>query len=57
MKTVDHKEWQQAIRVEHGKMKKYNVFKVVHKDDVPDRTKLVDFAWAMKEKPSGVFRA
>ena len=35
MKTVDHKEWQQAIRVEHGKMQKYNVFKVAHKVDVP----------------------
>ena len=44
MKTVDCKEWQQAICVEHGKMKKCNVFKVVHKDDVPEGTKLVDYA-------------
>ena len=44
MKTVDRKEWQQAIRVEHGKMQKYNVFKVVHKEDVPKGTKLVDYA-------------
>ena len=49
MKTVDRKEWQQAIRVEHGKMLKYNVFKVVNKEEVPEGTKLVDYAWAMKK--------
>ena len=57
MKTVNRKEWQQAIRVEHGKMQKYNVFKVVHKKDVPKGKKLVDYAWAMKKKPSGIFKA
>ena len=44
MKTVNQKELQQAIRVEHGKMLKYNVFKVVHKEQVPEGTKLVDYA-------------
>ena len=30
---------------------------MVHKEDVLEGTKLVDNAWAMKKKPSGVFRA
>ena len=38
-------------------MLKYNVFKVVHKEEVPEGTKLVDYAWEMKKKPSGIFRA
>ena len=38
-------------------MIKYNVFEVVHRDDVPKGTKVVDYAWATKKKPSGVYRA
>ena len=45
------------IKVEHNKMIKYNFFEVVHRDDVPKGTKVVDYAWAMKKKPSGVYRA
>ena len=57
MKSVNQTEWLKAIKVEHNKMIKYNVFEVVHKDDVPKGTKVVDYAWAMKKKPSGVYRA
>ena len=30
---------------------------MVHKDDVPEGTKLANYAWVIKKKPSGVFRA
>ena len=33
------------------------VFKTLHKDDVPQGTKIVDHAWAMKKNPSGIFCA
>lgn len=42
METVNKNKWLKAIRVKHKKMEKYNVFKTVHKDDVPVGTKVVD---------------
>ena len=30
---------------------------MVHKEEVPEGKKLFDYAWAMKKKPSGIFRA
>jgi hypothetical protein len=57
MASVDKKEWEKAIKMEHEKMLKYNVFKVIHRDEVPIGTKFIDFTWAMKKKASGVFRA
>ena len=38
-------------------MVKYNVFLVIKPKDVPKGTKLIDFSWAMKKKPSGVYPA
>jgi len=35
MATVDKEEWNKAIKVEHDKMVKYNVFKVVNRKDLP----------------------
>jgi uncharacterized protein YktA (UPF0223 family) len=57
MASVDKKEWEKAIKMEYEKMQKYNVFKVVHRNEVPIGTKFIDFTWAMKKKASGVFRA
>ena len=55
MATVDKKEWENAVQVEHEKMKKYNVFQVVHSKDIPKGTKIFDSTWAMKKKPDGTF--
>lgn len=52
---MDKEEWNNDIKVEHDKMVKYNVFKVVNKKDLPRGTKLFDSAWAMKKKPDGTF--
>ena len=57
MQSVNQKEWMKPIKVEHNKMIKYNFFEVVHRDDVPKGPKVVDYARAMKKKPSGVYRA
>ncbi|VEU33926.1 unnamed protein product [Pseudo-nitzschia multistriata] len=57
MATVDRKEWEKAIKVEHDKMVKYNVFRVVKPKEIPKGTKLFDSTWAMKKKPDGTFRA
>ena len=57
METKRKKEWNKAIKVEHEKMVKYNVFEVVHPKDIPKGTKLFTSTWAMKKKPDGTFRA
>lgn len=57
MLTIDKKEWDQAVKMEHDKMVKYNVFEVVHTKDVPKGARLMDSTWAMKKKPDGTFRA
>ena len=57
MATVDKDEWRKAIKVEHNKMVKYNVFKVINRKDLPPGTKLFDSTWAMKKKPDGTYRA
>ena len=55
MDALNREEWEKAIKLEHKKMVKYNVFQVVKEEDVPNKTKLMDFTWAMKKKPSGVY--
>ena len=58
MTTVDKEEcWNKAIRVEHDKMVKYNVFNVIKQKDLSPGTKLFDSTWAMKKKPDGTYRA
>ena len=56
MATVDKEELEKAVKVEFENMVKYNVFEKVIPEDVPANTKLTDFAWAMKKKPSGKYR-
>ena len=57
MASLDKIEWEKAIKVEHKKMLKFNVFEVVHPRDVPDHAKLFTSTWAMKKKPDGTYRA
>jgi len=42
MASVDKEEWDAAVKVEHDKMKKYKVFRVVNRKDLPPGTKLFD---------------
>ena len=57
MATVDQKEWNRAIKVEHDKMAKYNIYKVINQKDFPPGTKLFNPTWTMKKKPDGTYRA
>ena len=57
MASVDKEEWDAAVKEEHDKMKKYNVFRVVNRKDLPPGTKLFDSTWAMKKKADGSYRA
>jgi len=57
MASVDKEQWDVAVKEEHDKMKKYNVFRVVNRKDLPPGTKLFDSTWAMKKKPDGSYRA
>ena len=54
---MDKEEWNKAIKVEHDKMVKYNVFKVINQKYLPPGVKLFDSTWAMKKKPDGTYRA
>ena len=57
MASVDKDQWDVAVKEEHDKMKKYNVFRVVNRKDLPPGTKLFDSTWAMKKKADGSYRA
>ena len=48
MAILDKEEWKKAIKVEHDKVVKYNVFKVINQKDLPPGTNLFNSAWAMK---------
>ena len=56
MAILDKEEWKKAIKVEHDKMVKYNVFKVINWKDLPPGTKLFDSTWAIQKKPNGTCR-
>ena len=38
MATVDKEEWKKAVKFEHDKMAKYNIFKVINGKDLPPGT-------------------
>lgn len=53
----ERRGWQEAVDTEHEKMKKFNVFKPVRKEDIPKGTKIITSTWAMKKKANGTKRA
>ena len=57
MAILDKEEWNKAIKVEHDKMVKYNVFKVINWNDLPPGMKLFDSTWAMKKKLDETYMA
>ena len=57
MRGPDSKEWGHAVTVEHDRMVKHGVFKVVRKIDLPKGTKILTSTWAMKKKANGTLRA
>jgi hypothetical protein len=57
MESNDKKEWQSAIKDEHQRMVNKNVWKAVHRDEVPADAKILTSTWAMKKKSNGTYRA
>jgi hypothetical protein len=54
-KDVD--EWQKAVKEEHDKIIKHQVWKPVPVEDLPPGSKVLSSTWAMKKKANGNFRA
>ncbi len=57
MQTKDKKGWEQSVKDEWERFKKYDVFRAVKRTDVPDNAKFVSTTWAMKKKSNGTLRA
>ena len=55
MQTIYCDELEEVIKLEYEKMVKYNVIQVLKLSQVPKGTKLMDFIWAMKSKPSRIY--
>ena len=57
MATADKDKWDQAVKDEHDRMEKYQVFEAVPRSEVPKDAKILTSTWAMKKKANGTFRA
>ena len=57
MASPDREKWLEAVKEEYHKMIRYNVFKFVPEDAVPDNATILTSTWAMKKKSSGAHRA
>jgi hypothetical protein len=53
----DKIKWEKAVREEHNRMLKFNVWAAVRRKDISAATKVITSTWAMKKKTSGTFRA
>jgi hypothetical protein len=50
-------KWDYAVKEEHDRMTDNKVFQPVPIDKIPEGTKIMTSAWAMKKKPNGTYRA
>ena len=57
MQQPDRENWVTAVKEEHDRFLKYDVFKPVKKKDVPNEAKILTTTWAMKKKSNGSYRA
>ena len=57
MKSPDKEKWDEAVKEELNKFKKYKVFKLVKLKDIPAGAIMLTTTWAMKKKANGTFRA
>ena len=57
MQSKDKEQWLKAVDEEYERFNKYNVFKAVKRDEVPEGAKVISTTWAMKKKASGAYRA
>ena len=57
MLSNDRLKWKQAIKDEHARMVKNNVWRAVKRNTLPQNTKILSSTWAMKKKADGTYRA
>jgi hypothetical protein len=50
-------KWDYAVKEEHDRMTSNKVWKAVPIDKIPEGTKIMTSAWAMKKKSNGTYRA
>jgi hypothetical protein len=48
----DKIKWEKAVREEHNRMLKFNVWEAVRRMDMSAATKVITSTWAMKKKAS-----
>jgi hypothetical protein len=53
----EKEKWDIAVKEEHDRMEDNNVFQPVPIDEIPEGTKIMTSAWAMKKKSNGTYRA
>jgi hypothetical protein len=53
MKSEGISEWKKEIEAEFERFEKYNVFKPVPRNDLPDGEKVLTTTWAFKHKANG----
>jgi hypothetical protein len=57
MPTKNDKRWVKAVNAEHNCFVDSEAWVAVPIDEVPKRAKIIDVAWAMKQKANGTHRA
>ena len=57
MQSEDKEKWQEAIKDEHNRMMKMQVWQKVKKADLPADAKILTSTWAMKKKANGTYQA
>jgi hypothetical protein len=50
-------KWDYAVKEEHDRMVSNKVWKSVPIDKIPEGTKIMTYAWAVKKKSNGTYRA
>ena len=57
MRLTDKEQWMKAVDVEHERMCKHKVWKLVDQAEVPEEAKVLTSTWVMKKKSNGTFQA
>jgi hypothetical protein len=53
----EKEKWDYAVKEEHDRMEDNKVFQPVPINEIPEGTKIMTSAWAMKKKPNGTYHA
>jgi hypothetical protein len=57
MASKERNLWKKAVEEEYKNLQDYNVFEVVEREKIPQRSKVLSTTWVMKKKASGRYKA